>query len=74
MPVLLLQGDSDVIALPNGSRKLMNKLASTDRSLRIFPGADHWLYQSIIPTVSFKYRLDPKLGVAGEVKEWLSRR
>ena len=72
-PTLLIHGDADIIALPESSNKLMEKLASKDQTLQIFPGADHWLYQSIIPKMSSKYSLEQKKQVASTVKNWLEK-
>ena len=72
-PTLLIHGDADIIALPESSNKLMEKLASNDKNLQIFLGADHWLYQSIIPTMSSKYTLEQKKQVSSTVKNWLEK-
>jgi alpha-beta hydrolase superfamily lysophospholipase len=69
-PVLLIHGDADIVALPESSNKIMEKLASKDKSLQVFHGADHWLYQSIIPKMSSKYSLEQKREVATPVKSW----
>jgi alpha-beta hydrolase superfamily lysophospholipase len=70
-PVLLIHGDADIIALPDSSNKLMEKLASTDKNIQFFHGADHWLYQSIIPKMSEKYTLEQKREVSNAAKIWL---
>ncbi len=72
-PVLLIHGDADIIALPEGSNKIMEKLASDDKKLQMFPGADHWLYQSIIPKMSSKYSLEQKKQVSNTVNNWLEK-
>ena len=72
-PALLIHGDADIIALPESSNKLMEKLASKDKTLQMFPGADHWLYQSIIPKMSSKYGLEQKEQVSNAVKNWLEK-
>ena len=51
----------------------MEKLASNDKNLHFFPKADHWFYQSIIPTMSSKYSLDLKGEVFSTVKTWLEK-
>jgi acylglycerol lipase len=71
-PALLIHGDADIVALPESSKKLMEKLASKDKTLQTFPGADHWLYQSIIPKMSSKYSLEQKNHVSNAVKNWLA--
>jgi acylglycerol lipase len=72
-PALLIHGDADIIALPESADKLMEKLASNDKNIQMFPGADHWLYQSIIPTMSSKYNLEQKNQVSNAVKNWLEK-
>ncbi len=72
-PVLIIQGDADVIALPNGSKLIMEKLASKDKNLQVFQGADHWFYQSIIPTMSSKYSIEQKREVSTAAKNWIKK-
>jgi len=72
-PVLLVHGDSDLIALPNSSKRILEKFPSGDKSLREFDGADHWFYQSIIPTMGSKYTLEQKRTVSTCVKDWLKQ-
>jgi pimeloyl-ACP methyl ester carboxylesterase len=69
--VLLIHGDSDIVALPHNSKVIMEKLTSADKTLHTFAGADHWFYQSIIPTMSSKYSLEQKKTVSAVAKEWL---
>jgi acylglycerol lipase len=71
LPALLLHGDSDIVALPHSSQVILEKLSSKDKTLQTFAGADHWFYQSIIPTMSSKYSLDQKRAVSAAAKEWL---
>lgn len=71
-PTQLIHGNSDIVALPSSSNRILEKLASSDKNLHLFPGADHWLYQSIIPTMSAKYTLEQKQTVSNIVKNWLS--
>jgi alpha-beta hydrolase superfamily lysophospholipase len=71
--VLLLHGDSDIIALPNSSKRILEKLPSKDKSIHMFTGADHWFYQSIIPQMSSKYSLEQKKQVSKVVKNWLAK-
>jgi acylglycerol lipase len=72
-PVFIMHGDSDIVALPNSSHRIMEKLASKDKNLQVFPGADHWFYQSIIPQMSSKYSLEKKREVSGSVKNWFEK-
>ena len=77
-PVLLLHGDSDIVALPKSSEIIREKLVSEDKTLHTFAGADHWLYQSIIPRMSGKYGLEQEedrlrcgQGLAKDALIWL---
>jgi alpha-beta hydrolase superfamily lysophospholipase len=72
-PVFLMHGDSDIVALPNSSYRIREKLASNDKTLQVFPRADHWFYQSIIPKMSTKYSLEQKKEVSCAVKNWLEK-
>jgi len=72
-PVLIIHGDADIIACPNSSNLIMEKFASTDKNLHVFSNADHWLYQSIIPTMSSKYSLEQKKEVSSTVNSWLEK-
>ncbi len=72
-PVLLIHGDADIVALPESANKIMEKLASNDKTLQMFQVADHWFYQSIIPKMSSKYTLEQKKQVSDTVKSWLEK-
>jgi acylglycerol lipase len=72
-PTLIIHGDADIVALPNGSKMIMEKLASKDKTLQIFAGADHWFYQSIIPRMSSKYNVEQKRAVSAVVRNWLKK-
>jgi alpha-beta hydrolase superfamily lysophospholipase len=72
-PVLLMQGDSDMVALPQSSEIIREKLVAEDKTLHTFTGADHWFYQSIIPTMSAKYDAEKKRMVSAVAKDWLKQ-
>ena len=72
-PVFIIHGDADIIACPNSSTLIMEKIVSNNKSLHMFPGADHWFYQSIIPTMSSKYSLEQKREVSSIIKSWLEK-
>lgn len=44
LPVLLLHGGEDVMASPEGSRFLYEHVSSTDKTLEIFPGLFHEIF------------------------------
>ncbi len=68
-PALILQGEADTNTLPEGARKLNEALGTKDKTIKIFPNADHFLYGAIFPSSSYG---DPakKQEVANEVNMW----
>lgn len=46
MPTLIIQGEADKWAPPEGSKELLEKLVAKDKTLRTFPGADHFFYSA----------------------------
>jgi len=74
-PTLLIHGEQDVIALPESSKILLEKIASNDKELHMFEGegANHWYYQSIIPKMSSKYSLEKKRTVSTYLNDWLKK-
>jgi alpha-beta hydrolase superfamily lysophospholipase len=45
-PTLIVQGEADSEAAPNGALKLFNELGTEDKTLRMLPGVDHFLWGS----------------------------
>ncbi|TFG98174.1 alpha/beta fold hydrolase [Candidatus Thorarchaeota archaeon] len=43
-PTLVLQGEADISALPEGARRLYERLRTKDKSIQTFPDADHHFY------------------------------
>ena len=70
-PVLVLQGDDDIIALPNGAKRLVTHLKTKDKELRTFPGGDHWFYHALIPTANERYADEVRKTVSKAVIDWL---
>ncbi len=70
-PALVIYGEMDDEALPAGVKRLFEKLATKDKTLRSFADADHYLYDTAFIKMTPSY--DPaKAGeVAGVVREWL---
>jgi alpha-beta hydrolase superfamily lysophospholipase len=48
-PVLIIQGEADNLSLPQGSKKLYEALLVGDKSLELFPEANHHFYRVIFP-------------------------
>ena len=72
-PALVIQGDADVIACPQGAVQVMDHLKSSDKMLRTFVGADHYFFQALIPSVGSRYSVEARLSVSGVVRDWLIR-
>jgi alpha-beta hydrolase superfamily lysophospholipase len=72
-PTLVLHGETDIIALPEGAKKLIEHLKTQDKTLQTFGGADHWFFQALIPTASSKYSDEARQTVSKVVKDWLAR-
>jgi len=72
-PVFIIHGEQDVIALPESSKLIIDKLGSEDKVLQTFQNADHWFYQSIIPKIGSKYDLEKKKTVSNSVNDWLNK-
>ena len=70
-PTLVIQGEQDIIALPSGARKLMERVTARDKSLRTLPDADHWFYHAIIPNIGSKYALEQRRQVSDTIRSWL---
>ncbi len=69
-PTLILQGEADTNTLLEGAHRLNEALGTKDKTIKIFPNADHFLYGAIFPSPSYG---DPakKQEVANEVNMWL---
>jgi alpha-beta hydrolase superfamily lysophospholipase len=69
-PALIIQGAADGVSLPEGSKKLYEALRVGDKSLELFPEANHYFYRVIYPGEP----LDPHtaMHVTMVVTDWLS--
>jgi alpha-beta hydrolase superfamily lysophospholipase len=72
-PTLIIQGDADTSTLPEGAQTLLELLESEDKSIHLFPEADHFLHGALFPTLDYG---DPekKREVATVVNSWLKMR
>jgi alpha-beta hydrolase superfamily lysophospholipase len=68
---LVLQGDADNVNVPDGARKLMEDLATKDKTLKTFPAADHFFYQTIATKPSARYDRAKQVKVTGAIADWL---
>ena len=74
VPTLVLQGEADLIVDPEGTTEAYNKLATTDKEMKTFPGADHFFYHTFIsPTALAKYSDLDRQKVLDAVVQWLGR-
>ena len=69
-PTLIIQGDADTSTLPEGAEALLKLLGAEDKSIHLFPNADHFLYGALFPTLDHG---DPekKRQVSSVVNNWL---
>ncbi len=73
VPTLIIQGGADIIALPAGARKVMDSLATKDKTLKTFDDADHWFYHAIIPRPSGTHSDQRRAEVSSVVLDWIRR-
>lgn len=62
LPLLLLHGEEDSMAAPRGSRFLFENVASTDKTLKIYPGLYHEIFNEPEREVVFN-----------DMREWCDR-
>ena len=72
-PALILQGDADTSALPQGAQKLLGLLGSEDKTIHMFPSADHFLYGALFPVPGHGDH-ERMREVANVVGNWLEKR
>ena len=48
-PTLTIQGEADGVALPEGARRLHDVLPTKEKTLKLFPQANHYFYRVIYP-------------------------
>jgi acylglycerol lipase len=70
-PTIILQGEADQDAFPAGAVRLFNSLLVENKTLKMFPDADHSLYNSILRFRPSKINLENKEKVIKTIKNWL---
>jgi alpha-beta hydrolase superfamily lysophospholipase len=70
-PALVIYGGMDDEALPEGVKQLYEKLATKDKTLRSFAGADHYLYDTAFVKMTPSYDPVKAEEVVETVREWL---
>jgi dienelactone hydrolase len=68
---LVIYGEMDDEALPEGVKQLYEKLATNDKTLRSFAEADHYLYDTAFIKMTPSYDPVKAEEVVGTVREWL---
>ena len=63
LPILMMHGDADAMAACEGSRIFHAGVGSTDKSLKLYPGLYHEIFNE-----------PERLAVLGDVAEWLEAR
>jgi acylglycerol lipase len=63
LPLLIMQGGADRLSDPNGARMLFDAVASPDKTLRIYPGLHHEVFNE-----------PEREQVLGDVASWLGAR
>jgi alpha-beta hydrolase superfamily lysophospholipase len=58
-PTLIVHGEADIEAAPSGSKRLFEAITFEDKTLRLLPGVDHFLWGS-------------KEQVCSAIMDWLS--
>ena len=70
-PTLILMGDADGLVAPESAAKLLEALLSRDKTLKMFPGADHHFYDTLPPRLHSKYDESTKRQVYEAIAGWL---
>jgi alpha-beta hydrolase superfamily lysophospholipase len=70
-PTLIIQGEEDKVVLPSGAKRLFESLATKDKSIQIFPDADHYFYHALFLKVTEKHDPAKRKMVISVVRDWL---
>jgi alpha-beta hydrolase superfamily lysophospholipase len=60
LPILIMHGEDDTLTSPDGSREFFAHAGSTDKTLKIYPGLYHEIFNE-----------PEKDAVLGEMTDWL---
>ena len=47
LPLLIMHGEDDALTSPDGSRALYDRAASADKSLKLYPGLYHEIFNEL---------------------------
>lgn len=70
---IIVQGEADQDAFPTGAKRLYDSLAVENKVLKMFPDADHSLYNSILRIRPSEKNLEKREMVFKTIKDWLDR-
>jgi alpha-beta hydrolase superfamily lysophospholipase len=70
-PALVIYGEMDDEALPEGVKQLFERLASKDKMIRSFTDADHYLYDTAFIMLTPAYDSVKAAQVVNAAREWL---
>lgn len=73
MPTLIVHGDADVVARPEGARLAYRQLGASDKTLRWIPGARHDLYDVVSGVKSSAVSDEQRRQVIDAVRGWLEK-
>jgi len=59
------------VVLPSGAKRLFESLATKDKSIQIFPDADHYFYHALFLKVTEKHDPAKRKMVISVVRDWL---
>jgi alpha-beta hydrolase superfamily lysophospholipase len=71
VPTLVMQGEADPLVLLVGARKLLDRLAAKDKTLKTFTDADHFFYHTIFPKQSSQDDPAKIRQVIATVSDWI---
>lgn len=74
MPVLVLYGNNDLIALPEGAKKLYSALGSIDKHIQSLSESDHWLYQTLFVKQTLKFSPNQRQQATSAILDWVNKR
>jgi alpha-beta hydrolase superfamily lysophospholipase len=70
-PTLIIQGEADTHVLPKGAKKLLECLATEDKTLKSFADADHRFYHLIFTKSKFQDDPAKRKQVTDAVSDWI---
>lgn len=71
LPILILQGDQDLITVPEQTRTFISRVESRDKELKIFQGSDHWFYHTVFYEQRKRYSEAERMNVVNTINEWV---